>query len=69
MNREAYYFDSLGVEKTLDDVMILGLGDKTLAKKILNTNYKYKTASYKIRYVAIYCRQACMGQRGHTAFL
>lgn len=41
LNREAYYFDSLGVEKTLDDVMILGLGDKMLAKKILSTNYKF----------------------------
>ena len=40
LNREAYYFDSLGVEKVIDDVMILGLGDKILAKKILSTNHK-----------------------------
>lgn len=42
LNREAFYFDSLGVEKTLDDVMILGLGDRMLAKKILNTNHKFQ---------------------------
>ena len=42
LNREAYYFDSLGVEKTIDDAMILGLGDKMLAKKILSTNHKFQ---------------------------
>lgn len=42
LNREAYYIDSLGAEKTIDDVMILGLRDKALAQKILDTNHKFR---------------------------
>lgn len=42
LDREAYYYDSLGVERTIDNVMILGLCDMKLAKKILSTKYKFR---------------------------
>ena len=41
LNRDAYYIDSLGKEKVIRDVMILGLNNKPLAQKILSTNYKF----------------------------
>lgn len=33
LDREAYYFDSLGAERVIDNVIILGLCDMELAKK------------------------------------
>ena len=33
LDREAYYFDALGAERVIDNVMILGLSDMELAKK------------------------------------
>ena len=41
LNRDVYYIDSLGKERTRDDVMILGLRNKRLAEKILSTNGKF----------------------------
>lgn len=41
LNRDAYYIDSLGNEKVENDVMIMGLNNKVLAKKILTTNHKF----------------------------
>lgn len=41
LNRAAYYIDSLGKEKMIMDVMILGLNNKALAEKILTTKCKY----------------------------
>ncbi len=41
LDREAYYFDSLEAERVIDNVMILGLCDMELAKKILRTKHKF----------------------------
>lgn len=41
LNRDVYYIDSLGKERTRDDVMILGLRNKRLAEKIHSTNGKF----------------------------
>ena len=42
LGRRGYYVDSLGKEASEDDVMILGLNDKKLAKKILATSHKFR---------------------------
>lgn len=41
LNRDACYVDSLGKERTRDDVMILGLRNKSLAEKILTTDGRF----------------------------
>lgn len=41
IQRDAYFIDALGKEKTNDSVMILVIKNKELADKILNTNYKF----------------------------
>lgn len=38
---ELDFVDALGKEKTNDSVMILGMDNKELADKILDTNYKF----------------------------
>ncbi|MCB2322319.1 hypothetical protein LGL55_15990 [Clostridium tagluense] len=39
-NLWVYFIDALGKGKTNDSVMILGIKNKELTDKILNTNYK-----------------------------
>ncbi|MBL4937768.1 GNAT family N-acetyltransferase [Clostridium sp. YIM B02515] len=41
LQRDAYFIDALGKEKTNDSVMIIGIKNKELPDKILNTNYKF----------------------------
>jgi len=41
LNREGYYLTSIGIEKTDNSIMILGLNNKELAEKILATNHKF----------------------------
>jgi len=41
LNRRGYYIDSLNEEAYRDDIMIMGLNDKKMAKKILETNCKF----------------------------
>jgi len=41
LNRDAYYINGLGIEKTDDSVMIKGINHTELAEKILKTKYKF----------------------------
>ena len=41
LDRRCYYIDSLQKEAYFDNVMILGLNDKSLAEKMLSTSYKF----------------------------
>ena len=41
LNRKGYYVDSLQKEAYRDDIMIMGLKDKALARKILSTGHKF----------------------------
>ena len=41
LQRDAYFINAIGKEKINEAVMILGIENKELADKILNTNYKF----------------------------
>jgi GNAT superfamily N-acetyltransferase len=41
LRRDAYFIDALCKEKTNDSVMLLGIKNKELADKVINTNYKF----------------------------
>lgn len=47
LQREAYFIDALGKEKTNDSVMIMGIKNKELADKISNTDYKFHYSKVK----------------------